>query len=140
MTTLDLVKFRTIQQSLSTIEDYNTRRVLKEIIDGVLQLQKHVFRARTAENDNLPADNQLSEQIDGVYLRLVSKGFADLVHYRRHGLGRVPQGCVFIRQRTAYNECLIEGDTALGIDKATDKTVSFTIGDPVGSVVVGLLL
>jgi hypothetical protein len=140
VTTLDQVKFKRIQQHVSGIEDYATRRALQEIIAAVTQLQDIRLQARAITADNLPKNEQLSEQINGVYVTLVSKGFTDLVHEVKHKLGRVPQGCIFVRQRTSNNECLIEGDIDLGIPAATESKVTFLIGDPVGQKVVGLLL
>lgn len=140
MTALDIVQFHKVSRAIATIEDFPTRKALEEIVRALDQLQDIQFCARSTELDGLSSDNQLAEQINGVYLRFVSKGFQDLVHVRKHGLQRVPQGCIFIRRRTSNNECLIEGDLALGIQAATTTEVSFVIGDPAGSIVVGLLL
>jgi hypothetical protein len=140
MTALDQVKFRSIQQAIAGVEDYATRRALIEIVSAVTQLQNIQLPARAVTSDGLPANEELSEQINGVFITLVSKGFADLIHEVSHKLGRTPQGCIFVRQRTSNNECLIEGDVDLGIPAATSTKVTFLIGDPVGQKVVGLLL
>ena len=137
--TLDLVKFHTVSRSVAHIEDDSTRRAMQELIRAIEQMQRLQFSARKTETDNLPANNQLAEQMNGEYLRFTSRGPASTLHIVEHGLRRIPQGCIFTRHRTGDNECVIEGDVAAGIPAATDTTVSFNIADPVGAVVVGLL-
>jgi hypothetical protein len=140
MTALDLVRFQTVAHAVAGVEDPAARRALTELSKAVEQIQRHQMQARKTESDGLPSDNQLSEQFNGEFIRITSKGFVDLVHTVKHGLKRVPQGCIFVRKRTANNECLIEGDAALDIPAATDTEVTFIIGDPAGQVVVGLLI
>lgn len=138
--TLRLISDAKIGAYLQAVDDFPTRKVLEEILKAVNQIQNKQFASRKSETDNLTADKELNEMLNGVHLRFVSKGFSDLIHTVQHELQRVPQGCIFTRQRTTNNECVIEGDEAFGgIDAATDTTVTFLIGDPVGSVVTALL-
>jgi hypothetical protein len=137
--TLDLVKFYTVSRAVAHIEDDATRSAMQELIRAIEQMQKLQFSARKTEVDNLPANNQLAEQLNGVYIRIASESPTNLIHKVAHGLKRVPQGCIFTRHRTGNNQCIIEGDASSGVPAATDTHVTFSIGDPVGTVVVGLL-
>lgn len=128
--------------ALSGIADRRVRFSMEAMSKALVQIQRRETQAQETEPDSLPSNGQKSEALGGEFIRITSRGFENLVHKVQHSLGRVPQGCIFIRNRTANNECVIEGDPVAfgGIPAATDKEVTFLIGDPPGSVVVGILI
>ncbi len=135
-----LIRDLYVGSHIQAVEDFSTRKVLEEMLKAIQQMQKHVFESRQVEPDGLSRNGEISEKMNAVHLRFESKGFSDLIHKIDHGLERVPQGCLFVRQRTTHNECVIEGDEAFGgIDAANETSVTFLIGDPAGALVTALL-
>lgn len=139
MTTLDLTRPIRLNINVAAIQDQAAREAILDLQRAVEQLQDQLMAARKAASDGLPADNQVCEKLGGVFLRLVSKGFPDLLQRRLHQLGRVPQGCIFTRERSGLNECLIEGDRDLDILPATSEEVTFVVADIPGQIVIALV-
>lgn len=122
---------------------------LRDIMEAVEELQKLQVAARKLYNDtrgrgldakkqriNLPGHGEYCEAMDGQFLHVESLGVNKYLAMR-HGLRRVPQGAIFIRngQRCAV---VVEGEESFA-PPATDKIVWFVHSGPIDDYSVCIL-
>lgn len=114
--------------------------VVKELQAAVEQLQRSDMTATEVDSTGLPEHGQSCDSLNGQYLRLTSQG-SGLTIAVAHGLGRVPQGCIWTKAASA-NDILIEGDTNVipSIPVASSDIVHFRLNGPQGEESIVILI
>jgi hypothetical protein len=115
------------------------RNITDKLIKAVTELQSLQVHSRTVEIDGLPQDASISEVTQGQFIRLTQSGSAPNILTVKHGLGRVPQGAIFIKQ-TGLNVVYIEGSVAQNIAPATKTHVTFGLNGNSGDLHVCILI
>lgn len=110
-----------------TVDDQlvNIRDVLKNIILVIEELKSRTLAAPKTAQDGLPLHGQPAGLVLGQWLRLTQAAASPSLHTVNHGLGRTPQGAVFIKT-TGINKVLIAGNNT-GVAPASSSVVVFEL-------------
>lgn len=100
------------------------QQIVSQLLDAVIELQGLQFAARTTNVDGQPSDRARCEMFDGQWLRMTQTGAAGMLLNVEHGLGRRPQGALFV-VASAFNRVFIAGDPATNTPPADEFT--FTV-------------
>ena len=115
------------------------KRNLADALTAIRELQLIQFAARVTEPDKLPCHGELCEILDGQYLRIISIG-SNRGFEVKHGLGRVPQGMIWLYHRLNEAQVLIEGSVGFVSPSATKEAVYFFHPGPANALSVGILI
>lgn len=143
---LAIRRIKTLNRNLSTITAPSgdvslpaLTSVVRDLVEAVNELQQLQTPARNVDGDNNPMHGELCEILNGQYLVIVQEQVAGNVQKVVHGLGRKPQGAIFI-QHTAANRIYIKGDPLNGIAAATKTEVHFMLNGSVGDTHICILV
>lgn len=130
-------KRRILNKNLSLLadnDDISVRDIVRDMAWAVEELQLAQVASRITDDSGYPKDQQTCEVMRGQFLTLTQTAASPNVVTARHGLGRVPQGAIFVRQ-PAIAQVFIEGrSTGTEIAPATNTEVSFELKGNSGDI------
>lgn len=150
-----------LQQGDAEANQREIQKGVQDLQEAAEELQNQQVAARKTTGDGLPGHGELSEAFNGQFLRIESPGSPVEVYTPvsneaqppwwttvaprqgrimiiPHGLGRRPQGGIFVRETTA-NQVVIEGDRTRNIPAADAHQVAVIMNGPKGEEAILLL-
>lgn len=113
---------------------------VRELQLAVSQLQEIQVRSAEVDPDGGPKHNAISQAFRGQFLRITSIGQDELVAVQ-HGLGRKPQGGIWIEARS-FHKVFIQADrlsASQPVPAADESVVHVQMGGPTSEEAVLLL-
>jgi len=107
---------------------------IRDLMQAVIELQTAQFGSRTLDSDGQPRHGSRCELLNGQFLRLLQTAAAGMILRVPHGLGRKPQGAIFVQQGLDNNLALIAGDTAASILPADETSIAFRLNGANGNL------
>ena len=115
------------------------QKACQELQQAVTELQRLQTRSRIVEPSGLPTHGSRCELLDGQFLHLTQTVAGPTILVVEHGLGRVPQGAIFILTRSSEPLIFVAGDVSLNVAPATETKVLFRLNGALGDLHICIL-